>query len=171
LDDAPLPLLAETAAALAPGVALDLACGPGRHALYLAECGWSVTAVDKSRVAVDLLRSRAAARGFEIDARLADLETREFAIAPAAYDLICDTFYLQRDLFPSIRAGLRGGGIFLGVVHVEEPSAPPMRPEFLLRKGELRDEFTGFEILHYAESAPQHGHRRPAAELVCRKPR
>ena len=127
-------------------------------------------AVDSSRVAIDLVRSRAADADVVVDARAANLERREFRIEEGAYDLICDTFYLQRDLFPEIRAGLRAGGLFLGVIHMVDENAPPMKPAFLLEPGELRSFFHGWDILHYAENAQQRGHRRCAAELVCRKP-
>src|SRR2546426_12500807 len=109
----PSPLLVRAVASLAPGRALDLACGLGRHALFLGQQGWSVTAVDSSHVAMELLARQAAERGLPIDARVADLEAGEFAIAPGAYELICDFFYLQRDLFPQIRAGLREAGRFV----------------------------------------------------------
>src|ERR1041385_1664756 len=100
LDFTPSPLLVEFAELLPPGSALDLASGPGRNSLYLARLGWHVTAVDSSVAAIRLLRDRA--RGLPVDARVADLEAGGFAIAPGAYDLICDFLYLQRDLFPSI---------------------------------------------------------------------
>jgi SAM-dependent methyltransferase len=162
--------LVTTLEGLRPGRALDIACGPGRHSLLLAERGWEVTAVDSSPVAIELLRSRAAGAGVAVDARAANLERHEFRIEERAYDLICDAFYLQRDLFPEIRAGLRSRGLFFGVIHTVDENAPPMNPVFLLEPGELRSFFNGWEILHYAESAPQRGHRRCAAEMVCRKP-
>ena len=52
LDFTPSPFLVEVADQLAPGRALDLACGHGRNALYLAKLGWNVSAVDASRAAV-----------------------------------------------------------------------------------------------------------------------
>lgn len=171
VNDPPLPLLTTTSKGLEPGRALDLACGPGRHSLALALQGWQVTAVDASAVAVGLLRERAEAAGVAIDVRLADLEKHQFRIPPGAYHLICDTFYLQRDLFSEIREGLCPGGVFLAVIHGEDPAAPAMNQEFLLRPGELEGEFVGWEILHYSQGVPQSGHRRLATELVCRKPR
>jgi len=61
LEAAPTPLLVETASALAPGKAprkaLDLACGAGRNALWLAEHGWEVTAVDGAPAAIEILRT------------------------------------------------------------------------------------------------------------------
>jgi SAM-dependent methyltransferase len=168
--DPPLRLLITTAEGLAAGTALDLACGPGRHSLALARLGWAVTAVDSSPIAVGLLRDRAQLARVSVDVRLADLEKHEFRIPAGAYDLICQTFYLQRDLFPEIRDGLRPGGVFLGVIHGEDSSAPDMNQAFLLRPGELQQEFAGWEILHHAEAVPQAGHRRLATEIVCRKP-
>jgi SAM-dependent methyltransferase len=170
IDDAPLALFEDAVSNLTPGHALDLACGPGRHAIHLALLGWQVTAVDSSPIGLEILRQHALERGLEIDIRQVDLERHEFQIQPAGYDLICDTFYLQRDLFPGIRAGLRSRGLFFAVIHVEDPAAPPMNPLFLLRRGELLETFAGWEILHYAEAAKQAGHRRQAAELICRKP-
>ena len=56
--------------------------------------------------------------GVAIDARVADLEAHEFTIEPYAYDLICDFYYLQRDLFPAIREGVRPGGAVVAAVHL-----------------------------------------------------
>src|SRR5260370_9024470 len=88
LDAAPAPLLVETAKKLAPGKALDLACGTGRNALWLAEYGWSVTAIDGSPVAIEILRSRASKRGVMVNARVADLEKVEYHIEPSSSHLV-----------------------------------------------------------------------------------
>jgi SAM-dependent methyltransferase len=82
------------------GRALDLACGSGRHAAWLAERGWDVTAVDQNEVAIPGVRFVKA-----------DLENQEFVIAPAGWDLIVCWLYWQRDLLPSIARGVRPGGI------------------------------------------------------------
>lgn len=170
LDDPPMPLIVRVAETLAPGRALDIACGPGRHALFLAERGWYVTAVDGSRVAIEFLQARAL--GLTIDARVADLERGEFRIEPDAYDLICVCYYLQRDLFPHIRAGVRPGGLVVAAIHTvdDAPGVKPMNPNFLLRSGELRSEFAGWAILHYYEGKPtEAGHQRQVAEIVARR--
>jgi tellurite methyltransferase len=168
----PLPLLVRVAEQLAPGRALDLACGPGRHALFLAERGWQMTAVDASRVGIELLRESARERGLQVDARVADLERGEFDIAPEAYDLIGVFYYLQRDLFARIRAGVRAGGIVVAAIHMvdDSPEAHPMNEDYLLRPGELRAEFNGWEIMHdYEGPSTEGGHRRRTAELVARR--
>ena len=158
----PEPLLVEVAEQLSPGRALDLASGPGRNALYLARLGWQVTAVDSSQVAIDILRNRA--RG-AVDVRLADLEKGEFAIEAGEWDLICDFFYLQRDLFGQIRAGVRLGGVFAGAIHLAGDKSPH---RYVLSSGELRSLFAGWQILYYSEGR-QDGHRRLAAQIVARR--
>ena len=168
----PLPLLVKFASAGAPGRALDVACGPGRHAIFLAERGWQVTAVDASRVAIELMNAKARERGLKIDARVADLERGEFVTEPNAYDLICVCYYLQRDLFPQIRAGVRVGGLVIAAIHMvdDAPDIKPMNPAFLLQPGELRAEFQGWEILHdYEGRATESGHHRATAEIVARR--
>ena len=141
-DPSPDPLVVESAELLPPGRALDLACGTGRHTLYLAKLGWHVTAVDASTVALDLLRRNA--KGLPVDVRHADLERAGFLIAPEAYDLICDFLYLQRTLFAAIREGIRPGGVFLGAMRLDG--------SFRIEPGELRREFAAWKILYYSES-------------------
>ncbi len=165
VDRPPEPLLVTTAGELAPGRALDLACGAGRHALYLARLGWRVTAVDGSGVAIAALGREAARLGLDIDARAADLEAGEFVIEPGAYELICDFFYLDRRLFPQIRAGVKLGGLFVGALHRFDGT--PGR--YLLESGELREEFAGWKILYYSERPAEGGHRRATAAIVARR--
>src|SRR5258708_3026732 len=82
----PTPLLIETAERLQPGKALDLACGTGRNALWLAGRGWTVTAVDGAPEAIRILRKRAQERGMQVDAQVVDLEKAAFRIGPSAGD-------------------------------------------------------------------------------------
>jgi SAM-dependent methyltransferase len=168
LDSAADPLLVEVAGMLPPGHALDLACGPGRHALYLARLGWHVTAVDSSSVAIGLLRAQAA--GLPLDAHLTDLERGEFTIAPNSYQLICDFLYLQRNLFPQIREGVHPGGVFAASIHLFEAgcTATPRNPDFLLHPGELRSLFDGWKVLFYSEGG-EPGRSRRTARIIARR--
>jgi SAM-dependent methyltransferase len=112
-------LLAE-AASLPPGRALDLACGGGRNAVWLAENGWRVTGVDHSAVALEHARELATERGVELELIEADL--LEVAPATAAYDLVA-VLYLQLpadELGPVLAraaAALAAGGTILVVGH------------------------------------------------------
>lgn len=78
-------LVAEVAE-LPPGRALDLACGEGQNAIWLATLGWSVTGVDYSQVAIDKARDRANREGVEVDFVRADL--LDFEPRPRSYDLV-----------------------------------------------------------------------------------
>ena len=162
------PLLIHAAEMLPPGRALDLACGLGRHALYLARLGWRVTAVDSSAVAIRLLRTQST--GLPIDTHFADLERGHFAILPDSYELTCDFLYLQRNLFPQIREGVHPGGIFAGAIHIfqEGCSATPCNPNFLLQPGELRSFFDGWKVLFYSEGGDP-GRSRRTARIIARR--
>lgn len=82
----PTPLLAELASTLPPGRVLDLAAGAGRNAIWLAQRGWRVTAVDFSRVGLERAARRAAELGLELDCVHADLY--DHRPAAAAFDLV-----------------------------------------------------------------------------------
>lgn len=94
------PEFAAALAQMAPGRALDLACGSGRHARWLTERGWDVTAVDLEPVEI------AGANFIQ-----ADLERHAYRIEPDAWDLIVCWLYWQPDLLPEIARGVREGGI------------------------------------------------------------
>ena len=169
----PNPVVTNFAGQIAPGSALDLACGTGRHAIWLAEYGWTVTAVDLSRVAVDILKKRALDLSIAVNIVLADLERHEFAIEPESYDLIVVCNYLQRELFPVIRAGARIGGAVIAVIAMvdSDPNVRPMNPAYLLNPGELRAQFQGWELIHDFEGKPVgDARRRATAEIIARRP-
>ncbi len=169
LDAAPIPLVTTTAAKLGGGKALDLACGVGRNALWLAEHGWEVTAVDGAHVAIEILRARTKERGLKINAVAADLEKDEFEFEPSRWDLVAMCYYLQRNLFEPAKRGVAPGGILISIVHMTEPGEEdsPHR----LRPGQLEQYFTGWEILHRHEGkAKDSAHHRAVAEIVARRP-
>jgi len=173
LLDQPAPLIAGVADGLIPARALDLASGTGRHTLLLAARGWQVTAVDASHVAIGILEKRARDLNMPVEVRVADLEKHEFEIEPDGFDLICDCYYLQRDLFPAICAGVRPGGLIIAIIHMLDDSADvkPMNPAYLLRSGELAGFFAGWRILHAREGKPVDAlHKRAVAEIVAQRP-
>lgn len=166
---APTPLLVETAQHLSPGRALDVACGTGRHALWLAERGWTAAAVDGSEVAIAALRSKAKQLGITVDARVADLANSGFSMEEAHWDLVLMCYYLQRDLFEPLKRAVVPGGLALVIVHIVEPGEQPTQTR--LRTGELPGYFDGWEILHRYEGASRDpAHHRPVSEIVARRP-
>jgi SAM-dependent methyltransferase len=171
----PSPPLATAIAGVAPGTALDLACGAGRHAIFLAEHGWRVVAVDGSSVGIDRMLAEAQRRGCRerIEAHLCDLESEPpgFVIEPESYDLVADFFFLVRPLFPALRAGLRPGGLFVAAIHVESTGAAAAQ-HFQVERGELERMAVGWgwRVLHCRErTAAESGHEWNTAEIVAQR--
>ena len=131
------------------GFALDLACGPGHNALWLAEHGYRVIGVDISRVA--LRQGVQAAQTANLSDRVcfveADLDL--FAIPPKCFNLIAVFRFLDRRLFPMLRTALRPGGLLivetLNVSWCETHPGPP--GHYLLEAGELAQLASGMNIL------------------------
>ena len=116
----PNVFLVQEVEGLSPGRALDLACGEGRNAVWLAEQGWTVTGVDFSDVGLDKGRRMAAERGVEVDWVCADATA--WTAPEPTYDLVV-VFYLQLPADDRGRAlaaaghALAPGGTLLVVAH------------------------------------------------------
>jgi SAM-dependent methyltransferase len=125
----PNRFLVAEAAALEPGRALDLACGEGRNAVWLAEHGWQVTGVDFS--AVGLGKAAALARSQRVQADWIAADLLEWEPARAAFALVI-VFYLQvpaseRGTIVGRAAGaVAVGGTFLLVGHDSAISSTAM---------------------------------------------
>jgi 2-polyprenyl-3-methyl-5-hydroxy-6-metoxy-1,4-benzoquinol methylase len=153
-----------------PGRALDIATGKGRNAIFLAERGFEVVAVDISPVALAEGRKHAAERGLSISWQQADLEAIE--LPENCYDLIVNINYLQRTLVPQLKAALKIGGhvIFETYLIDQQMIGHPKNPEYLLRYNELLDLFDGFRVLYYREGRfRENGEDAFRAGLLARK--
>lgn len=149
-----------------PKRALDVAMGRGRHAGVLASAGFRVYGVDLKIDAVRDAVRRAAARGLVVRGWVADL-TRP-ALPAESFDLVVVTRYLQRDLFPALRAALAGGGVVLYETFTEKQRDlgwGPTSPDHLLGPGELRSYFDEFDVLFYEERVEPDA----VARIVARK--
>jgi SAM-dependent methyltransferase len=153
---------------LPKGRALDIATGEGRNAVYLAKKGFLVEGVDISVVGLRKARKLAAENGVKIQTVNADLN--KYHIKPNAYTAIINFYYLQRSLFPEIKAGLKPGGIVVFESYTVEQSKNPggksWEKEYLLEPGELKRAFSDFEILSYSES---NDGKNAIASLVAKK--
>jgi len=113
--------------ALPPGRALDLACGEGRNAIWLAERGWDVTGVDFSQRGLDKARRLADTRGVSVKWERTDVT--EYAPAPESFDLVI-VMYLhlpeaaRRVAFRGAAVAVAPGGTLLVVGHdITNPTA------------------------------------------------
>ncbi len=119
---------------VAEGHVLDVACGRGRHARYLQECGYRVTAIDRDAAALETLR------GLErVEPVVADIESKPWPCAAGTFDGVVVTNYLCRPLLPHLVAALREGGVLIYETFAlgNEDFGRPSNPDFLLRLNEL----------------------------------
>ncbi len=135
----------------APGKkALDLACGSGRHTLFLAKQGFHVDAVDISSVALSHLRMKT--QEYDITLTQSDLDT--FTPHKEAYDLIVMTNYLDRALIRRTSETLKKNALFIVETYMQHPEneKKETNPDFLLAPEELKSLFdTDFTLLAYKE--------------------
>lgn len=144
---------------LAPGRALDLACGRGRNAFFLAELGFDVDGIDISDVAVEVVEARARATGLPVRAVRADLEREP--LARGAYHVVVVFDYLERSLLDRIRQAMAPGALLVFETFTEDH--PRMNPAYVLRRGELIGAFGDLAVLRRYESGGRAG-------IVARRP-
>lgn len=150
--------------------ALELACGTGRNALFLARNGFMVDAVDISKRALDILKKRA--EGLNLNIIEADLD--EFDIEDGRFDLVVITNYLDRDLIKRAAKALKPNGVFITETYMEhrQNEKPDSNPDYLLRPGELKELFgEGFDILEYKEfwNGPDELYKMRKQGIVAKK--
>ena len=167
----PSLFLRENLHKLPRGRALDIACGDGRHALFLAGNGYRVEAIDLALTGLRRLRQAAERDGVALTAIQADLE--HFPLRPERYDVVVNIRYLQRSLWPELRTALRPGGVIVFETFTTEQRklGSPSNPDFLLEPGELHEAFRDFELLDYQEGM-FNSERGPAhlARMLARRP-
>jgi SAM-dependent methyltransferase len=171
-------LVAETEG-LPPGRALDLACGEGRNAVWLARRGWSVTGVDFAGVGLEKARRLADEAG--VDAEWLEADLLEYEPPAGSAELVI-VFYLQiraaerRSILRRAAAAVASGGTFLLVGHdssnIEHGYGGPQDPEVLYTAADVAGDLagTGLEIergeVVQRPVETDDGHRFPLDVLV-----
>ena len=164
------------------GRALDLAGGAGRHAIWLAQRGWTVRLIDVSEAGVELARQNAGPLASHISFVVDDLthfeasqtqfkmksEMKTELKSEAGFDVVMVFFYLERKIFPEVVKAVRPGGLLLYKTYTEAQTklpAGPKNPAHLLEPGELPRLAAGLRVVHYREESAE----RATAELVASK--
>ncbi len=150
--------------------ALDIACGNGRDAVFLAMSGLVAEAWDVLPDAIDLCQGLARRHGVSVAARCRDVEA-DPTIEREHYDLVSCFNFLHRPLMGQIAAAVRPGGLVVYDTFVEPQRAlygRPRRDTHLLKSGELPTWFDGWEVLVWREGL--NGPGRFSASLIARKP-
>jgi len=173
-----LPDVLDTAA---KGPVLDLASGAGRNGLVVLAEGANVVFADRDGAALEEVRRRIT----KLDDPTADDRveywTVDFEIpgqnplAGKRFGAIVVFRYLHRPLMKAIREAIAPGGLIVYETFTQDQPhfGRPTNPDFLLRHGELSDEFAAWEVLHSRECLLQGtggGNPQAVAQLVARRP-
>lgn len=157
----PNPVLVAETAAREPGRALDIGCGEGADALWLAERGWKVLGIDVSDVAIDRARDEAQSRELPGSAEFQRADLREWVPERQAFDLVMAFFVHlppdERDLvFTRLAAAVAPGGTLLLVGHaVSDATSGVGRPSahLLVDEADLLPYATGFSSVQVSTRA------------------
>ena len=135
------------------GLALDIACGTGANAVFLASMGLNVHAWDISTVAINHLAEEAKKHRSIIETRVVNIAPNLFP--GNCYDLILNCHYLDRSLIPAINKSLKQGGLVVFQTFTADKLADigPTNPDFLLKKDELLEMFAEYEVLLYQDES------------------
>ncbi len=166
------PFLKKHIGLLLKGKALDIATGEGKNAVFLAQHGFDVDAVDISGAGLRKARKLAREKGVRIQTFLADLDN--FQIEKERYDLIANFYFLKRSLIPKIKKGMKKGGRVIFETYTLEQrtlrTGGPKQARFFLKPTEPLRFFKDFRILFYREGIFKEGGRRKAvASLIAEK--
>jgi len=160
--------------AIPDGRALDVAAGTGRNAVFLAEAGYAVDALDASREGLRIVGERASERGIgdRIEPVLGDVET--YGFPSEAYELITVSFFHALDRFADLAEALVPGGYLFVEGHLRSASPTPSGPSddrYRFAANELLRAGLGLTVLYYDETTEERpdDRRRATARLLARR--
>ena len=146
-------MFAENVQELTPGTAVDIACGEGRNALWLAEQGWTVTALDFSKVAIHKARQIAEQRDVEVNWLVEDAASFELPIQ--AYDLVVLSYLHtnpaeRKTWLPNAVNSVKQAGTFIYIGHdpsnIHSGVGGPQNPNLLPAVDEIASALSGFRV-------------------------
>jgi SAM-dependent methyltransferase len=144
-----------------------LASGHGGNALFVAELGYTVHALDISFAALSALRSEARTRGIDLQSVVADLDY--FPLPRERYDLVMVFYFFAPALMAAIGDALKQGGLLFYATfnHRHTSVKPGFKPEYLVPPGGLAKFFMGFDIVL---DEPDWGPEENISRFIARKP-
>lgn len=155
------------------GLALDVACGLGGNAIFLAQRGFHCEAWDIADVAISKLTTYSHAHKLSIAAKCCDLSGEN--LANNRYDVVVASYFLDRSLLPKLAQSIKPGGLIyyqtFNQLQASGQRHGPSNPDYLLQENELSQAFSNFLVLchnqvHNVESVSQ----RSETLFVARKP-
>lgn len=169
----PTALLADWLDRLPRGRALDVACGAGRNALFLAASGYEVDAVDISSAGLDRGNATAAERGVAVGWHCADLEEQPDALPRGPYNLVVWVRYVNAGLWPAVVSRLAPGAHMLVEQHLVTSAdvVGPTSAAFRLAPGELARAAADLAVVYEHEGllVDPDGRTAAVAQLIARR--
>jgi SAM-dependent methyltransferase len=135
------------------GAALDLACGQGGNALFLAQSGLEVEAWDTSYVAIEQLKKQSKLKKINIDAQVHDVIISP--PLPESIDVLVVSFFLDRALCSQLYSALKPGGVLFYQTYCQQKTSEqgPKNPDYLLEDNELLALFPQMKVRVYQQDA------------------
>jgi SAM-dependent methyltransferase len=149
----PISVLTENAFLLPnKGTALDLACGLGGNALFLAARGLTTTAWDISQVACSILKKKANLLNLEIEVHTLKINVK--SLVDCQFDVIVISRYLDRSLCHGLINALNPGGLLYYQTYCREKTSQqgPNNPEYLLADNEFLGLFSPLKVVLFREN-------------------
>lgn len=148
--------------------AIDLGCGGGRDAVYLAKEGWQVTAIDHEARVIKRAKQLANRAGASVKFRNCDLK-KTGCLTEQTFDLVLVMRFLNRDLFNQIKQMVKPGGwiVFQTFSKGCEKFGSPKNPNFILKPNELAEVFADFQII--TDRIDEISDGRPVASFIAQK--
>jgi SAM-dependent methyltransferase len=152
-DPDPSAILREAVDGFPDGRALDVATGTGRNAVFLAERGYDVDAVDQSTEGLRITGERATERGVGDRVSLVEADATEYDYPAETYDVVTISYFRTLDRLNDVKAALKPGGVLFYEHHLRSPDAtvgPGDRYRF--RANELLHACLDLTVLRYETS-------------------
>ena len=165
----PSPVLERYVESFPDGRALDVATGTGRNALFLAERGYEVDALDRSVEGLRIARRNAEARGVAERVNPIRADATEYAFPTSAYDVITVSFYRTLDRLGDVKEALRPGGVLFYQHHLKTADpvdAGPSTDRYRYRSNELLRACLDLTVLRYDERRTEDEGRTAASVVV-----
>ncbi|GAB7091342.1 hypothetical protein JCM18237_16130 [Halorubrum luteum] len=170
----PSSVLRSYLSSIPDGRALDVAAGTGRNAVFLADSGYEVDALDASREGLRITRERSRERGAGDRLNPVQGDVATYGFPESAYELITVSFYRAIDRFPALKAALVPGG-YLFVEHhlrsTDETPSGPSTDRYRFGANELLQAGLDLTVLYYDEATEERpgDRRRASARLLARR--
>lgn len=173
MDPDPSPVLRQYIDEIPDGRALDVATGTGRNAVFLAESGYTVDALDQSREGLRVTQENAAKRGVADRIQGIQADVPSYGFPSERYELITISFFRAIDRFPDIKEALVPGGYLFVEHHLRSTDSTPSGPSsdrYRFAANELLHSCLDMTVLYYDETTEERpeDRRRASARILAR---